>query len=238
MKRLPKHSLKSSTDKMAKKLWEKATTVNPEIERFTVGRDRELDLLLARYDVLGSIAHSTMLESIGLLTHDEKQSLCQELRNIYRTIECGEFAIEDGVEDVHSQVELMLTRRLGDRAQIVGDDLFTTNVRRLSRGIDEGAANAILIKPNQIGTITETMEAIHLSRAAGYRHVISHRSGETEDEFIADLCVATGAGQIKCGAPSRSERLAKYNRLLRIEEALGPSARFGVLRPPWKALER
>lgn len=99
---------------MAKKLWEKATTVNPEIERFTVGRDRELDLLLARYDVLGSIAHSTMLESIGLLTHDEKQSLCQELRNIYRTIECGEFAIEDGVEDVHSQVELMLTRRLGD----------------------------------------------------------------------------------------------------------------------------
>ena len=99
---------------MAKKLWEKATTVNPEIERFTVGRDRELDLLLARYDVLGSIAHSAMLESIGLLTHEEKQSLCQELRNIYRTPECGEFVIEDGVEDVHSQVELMLTRCLGD----------------------------------------------------------------------------------------------------------------------------
>ena len=147
-------------------------------------------------------------------------------------------SIEDPLSENDWPAWKALTRRLGDRAQIVGDDLFTTNVRRLSRGIDEGAANAILIKPNQIGTITETMEAIHLSRAAGYRHVISHRSGETEDEFIADLCVTTGAGQIKCGAPSRSERLAKYNRLLRIEEALGPSARFDVLRPPWKALER
>lgn len=147
-------------------------------------------------------------------------------------------SIEDPISENDWPAWKALTRRLGDRAQIVGDDLFTTNVRRLSRGIDEGAANAILIKPNQIGTITETMEAIHLSRAAGYRHVISHRSGETEDDFIADLCVATGAGQIKCGAPARSERLAKYNRLLRIEEALGPSARFGVLRPPWKALER
>lgn len=147
-------------------------------------------------------------------------------------------SIEDPLSENDWPAWKALTRRLGDRAQIVGDDLFTTNVRRLSRGIDEGAANAILIKPNQIGTITETMEAIHLSRAAGYRHVISHRSGETEDDFIADLCVATGAGQIKCGAPSRSERLAKYNRLLRIEEALDPSARFGVLRPPWKALER
>ena len=99
---------------MAKKLWEKDTTVNPEIERFTVGRDRELDLMLARYDVLGSIAHSTMLESIGMLTKEEMDSLHGELRNIYATIEKGEFVIEEGVEDVHSQVELMLTRCLGD----------------------------------------------------------------------------------------------------------------------------
>ena len=99
---------------MAKKLWEKNTEVNPEIERFTVGRDRELDLLLARYDVLGSIAHSTMLESIGMLTTDEMKSLHNELRNIYGTIEKGDFIIEEGVEDVHSQVELMLTRTLGD----------------------------------------------------------------------------------------------------------------------------
>ena len=99
---------------MAKKLWDKNTEVNPEIERFTVGRDRELDLLLARYDVLGSIAHSTMLESIGMLTTDEMKSLHNELRNIYGTIEKGDFIIEEGVEDVHSQVELMLTRTLGD----------------------------------------------------------------------------------------------------------------------------
>ena len=99
---------------MAKKLWDKNTEVNPEIERFTVGRDRELDLLLARYDVLGSIAHSTMLESIGMLTTDEMKSLHNELRNIYSTIENGDFIIEEGVEDVHSQVELMLTRTLGD----------------------------------------------------------------------------------------------------------------------------
>ena len=147
-------------------------------------------------------------------------------------------SIEDPLSESDWPAWASLTRRLGDRVQIVGDDLFTTNVRLLRRGIDEGAAGAILIKPNQIGTITETLEAIRLARAAGYRHIISHRSGETEDDFIADLCVATGAGQIKCGAPSRSERLAKYNRLLRIEEALGPSARFGVLWPAWKALER
>lgn len=142
-------------------------------------------------------------------------------------------SIEDPLAEGDWPAWKALTRRLGDRVQIVGDDLFTTNSRYLARGIEEGVANAILIKPNQIGTITETLETIRLARSAGYRYIISHRSGETEDDFIADLCVATNAGEIKSGSASRSERLAKYNRLLRIEEALGPAARFGVLDPIW-----
>lgn len=127
-------------------------------------------------------------------------------------------SIEDplGEEDWQGWAEL--TRRLGDKVQLVGDDLFVTNVERLQQGMDEGAGNAILIKPNQIGTLTETLECIELAKRGGYRTVISHRSGETEDTFIADLAVATNAGQIKTGAPCRTERVAKYNRLLRIEE--------------------
>ncbi len=119
-----------------------------------------------------------------------------------------------------------LTARVGDRLQLVGDDLFVTNTERLRQGIEEGVANAILVKVNQIGTLTETLDAIALARAAGYAAVISHRSGETEDTTIADLAVATGAGQIKTGAPARSDRVAKYNQLLRIEEELGGRARF------------
>ena len=127
-------------------------------------------------------------------------------------------SIEDplGEEDWESWQELTL--RLGHKIQLVGDDLFVTNKDRLRQGIDEGAANAILIKPNQIGTLTETLEAIDLAKRSGYQTIISHRSGETEDTFIADLAVAVNAGQIKAGAPCRSERVAKYNRLLRIEE--------------------
>ena len=127
-------------------------------------------------------------------------------------------SIEDplGEEDWQGWAEL--TRRLGEKVQLVGDDLFVTNVERLQQGMDEGAGNAILIKPNQIGTLTETMDCIELAKRGGYRTVISHRSGETEDTFIADLAVATNAGQIKTGAPCRTERVAKYNRLLRIEE--------------------
>jgi enolase len=117
--------------------------------------------------------------------------------------------------------------------QLVGDDLFVTNTERLSRGIREGIANAILIKVNQIGTLTETLEAIEMARAAGYHAVMSHRSGETEDTFIADLAVATGVGQIKTGSASRTDRVAKYNQLLRIEEELGAAARY-----PGKALWR
>ena len=119
----------------------------------------------------------------------------------------------------------LLTERIGDRTQLVGDDLFVTNPERLRRGIELGVANSILVKVNQIGTLTETFEAIRTAREAGYTAVISHRSGETEDTTIADLAVATGAGQIKTGAPSRSDRVAKYNRLLRIEEELGEAAR-------------
>src|SRR5438309_731486 len=119
-----------------------------------------------------------------------------------------------------------LTARLGSTTQLVGDDLFVTNPARLRRGIELHVANAILIKVNQIGTLTETLEAVVTARAAGYASIISHRSGDTEDTTIADLAVATGAGQIKTGAPSRSERVAKYNQLLRIEEELGDRAIF------------
>ncbi len=115
---------------------------------------------------------------------------------------------------------------LGKKIQLVGDDLFVTNTERLAQGIERGIANSILIKVNQIGTLTETLEAIKMAADAGYTSVISHRSGETEDAFIADLAVATGAGQIKTGSASRTDRIAKYNQLLRIEEELGSAARF------------
>ncbi len=120
----------------------------------------------------------------------------------------------------------LLTERLGHKVQLVGDDIFVTNPGILRRGIDAGIANSILIKLNQIGTLTETLDTIAIAREAGYRAVVSHRSGETEDALIADFVVATGVGQIKTGAPARSERVAKYNQLLRIEEELGSSARF------------
>ena len=120
----------------------------------------------------------------------------------------------------------LLTERIGDRCQLVGDDLFVTNVQYLKKGIEMGCANSILIKVNQIGTLTETLDAIDMAHRAGYTSVTSHRSGETEDAFIADLAVAVNAGQIKTGAPCRAERTAKYNRLLRIEEELGETAQF------------
>jgi enolase len=134
--------------------------------------------------------------------------------------------LEDGMAETDWDGWKLLTERLGDRLQLVGDDIFVTNPTILRRGIDEHVANSILIKLNQIGTITETLETIKLARDAGYRAVISHRSGETEDTSIADFAVATGVGQIKTGAPARTERVAKYNQLLRIEEELGDRARF------------
>lgn len=137
-------------------------------------------------------------------------------------------SIEDGMAQDDWVGWMMLTKKIGDDVQLVGDDLFVTNVRFIQRGIDEKCANAVLIKPNQIGTLTETMEAIALAQLNGYRAIISHRSGETEDTTIADLAVATNAGQIKTGSLSRSERTAKYNRLLRIEEELKDNCIYGL----------
>ena len=135
-------------------------------------------------------------------------------------------SLEDGMAEQDWDGWKTLTDRLGDRVQLVGDDIFVTNPRILGEGIERGVANSILIKLNQIGTLTETLDTIAMARDAGYRCVISHRSGETEDSYIADLAVATGVGQIKTGAPARSERVAKYNQLLRIEEELGERARY------------
>ena len=160
------------------------------------------------------------LEGEGrVLGADEMVRLYEELCGRYPIV-----SIEDGMAEDDWEGWRALTEALGDRVQLVGDDLFVTNTARLARGIDERAANAILVKLNQIGTLTETFEAIELAQRSGFAAVISHRSGETDDTFIADLAVATNAGQIKTGAPSRVDRVAKYNRLLRIEEALGADA--------------
>jgi enolase len=143
-------------------------------------------------------------------------------------------SIEDGLAEDDWTGWEALTRELGGRLQLVGDDLFVTNVERLQRGLDEHVANAILLKVNQIGTLTETLDTIELARSHGYGCVMSHRSGETEDTTIADLAVATGVGQIKTGAPSRTDRVAKYNQLLRIEEELGDAASY----PGWSAFSK
>jgi enolase len=143
-------------------------------------------------------------------------------------------SIEDGMDEEDWGGWKLLTERLGDRIQLVGDDLFVTNTERLRRGIEHGVANSILVKVNQIGTLTETLDAVQTAREAGYTAVMSHRSGETEDTTISDLAVATGCGQIKTGAPSRSDRVAKYNQLLRIEEQLGSDAEY----PGWAAFRK
>src|SRR5262249_17921497 len=143
-------------------------------------------------------------------------------------------SVEDGLAEDDWASWRLLTEQLGDRVQLVGDDLFVTNVERLRRGIDEGVANAILVKVNQIGTLTETLDAIELARSNGYAAIISHRSGETEDTTIADLAAPTRSGQIKTGAPSRTDRVGKYNQLLRIEEQLGEAAVY----PGWSAFPR
>jgi enolase len=137
------------------------------------------------------------------------------------------FSIEDGLAENDWKSWTKMTRRIGDKVQIVGDDLFVTNTRRIARGIKEKAANAVLIKLNQIGTLTETLEAIRMAHRVGWKTIISHRSGETEDTFIADLAVGASTGQIKTGSLCRSERICKYNQLLRIEEELGDGAEFG-----------
>jgi enolase len=143
-------------------------------------------------------------------------------------------SIEDGLAEDDWDAWELLTRELGDRVQLVGDDLFVTNPERLRQGIERGVGNSILVKVNQIGTLTETIEAVRLAQANGYTAVMSHRSGETEDATIADLAVALGTGQIKTGAPARSDRTSKYNRLLRIEGELGERASY----PGWSAFPR
>ena len=155
------------------------------------------------------------------LSADELTSYWEDLAGRYPIV-----SIEDGMDEEDWAGWATLTQRIGDRIQLVGDDLFVTNTERLQRGIDSGVANSILIKVNQIGTLSETLAAIRLARENNYTAVISHRSGETEDVTIADLAVATGVGQIKTGAPSRTDRVAKYNQLLRIEEALGSDAQY------------
>ena len=155
------------------------------------------------------------------LSSDEMAAYWADLAGRYPIV-----SIEDGMDEEDWDGWGTLTGRIGDTIQLVGDDLFVTNTERLARGIELGVANSILVKVNQIGTLTETLAAIDMARAAGYTAVMSHRSGETEDTTIADLAVATGCGQIKTGAPSRSDRVAKYNQLLRIEEALGDDAEY------------
>lgn len=152
-------------------------------------------------------------------TSEEMVNWYEEMSNKYPII-----SIEDGLDENDWEGHKLLTERIGDRVQLVGDDLFVTNTKRLSQGIEQGVGNSILVKVNQIGTLTETFEAIEMANRAGYTAVISHRSGETEDATIADIAVATNAGQIKTGAPSRTDRVAKYNQLLRIEDMLGYTA--------------
>ena len=164
-----------------------------------------------------------LLKSEGKeLTSEEMVDYYDEWVNKYPII-----SIEDGLAEDDWDGWQLQTEKMGDRVQLVGDDLFVTNTERLQYGIERNVGNAILIKLNQIGTITETMNAIYLARRAGYRYVISHRSGETEDTFIADFAVSTGSGQIKTGSTSRTDRIAKYNQLLRIEEEIGDQAVFG-----------
>ena len=156
-----------------------------------------------------------------VMTSDEMIDMWEDFCNKYPSI-----SIEDGLGEDDWEGWVRLTKRLGKRIQLVGDDLFVTNASRVKKGIELGAANAVLIKVNQIGTLTETLDAIQTANRAGYTAIVSHRSGETEDTTLADLAVAVNAGQIKTGAPSRSDRVAKYNQLLRIEEELFDAAQY------------
>jgi enolase len=191
-----------------------------EAAGYTAGEDVAIALDPAVSEIYKGGAYE--LEHEGrTLSADELAAYWADLADRYPIL-----SIEDGMDEEDWDGWKALTDRLGEGVQLVGDDLFVTNTERLKRGIDTGVANSILIKVNQIGTLSETLAAIDMARAAGYTAVMSHRSGETEDTTIADLAVATGCGQIKTGAPSRSDRVAKYNQLLRIEESLGADAEY------------
>ena len=191
-----------------------------EAAGFTPGKDVYLALDVAATELYGEGRY---------FLKGEKRSLTSEQMAAYYAELVGSypiFSIEDGMSEDDWEGWRILTEALGDRVQLVGDDLFVTNVARLKQGIDRHIANAILVKVNQIGTLSETLDAVHMAQDAGYAAVMSHRSGETEDATIADLAVATNCGQIKTGSLARSDRVAKYNQLIRIEEGLGASARY------------
>jgi enolase len=195
-------------------------TAGIEAAGYVPGEDVAIALDPATSEIYENGAY--VLEHEGrMLSSDELAAYWAEMAGRYPIL-----SIEDGMDEEDWDGWKALTDRLGDSVQLVGDDLFVTNTERLKRGIDLGVGNSILIKVNQIGTLTETLEAIEMAHDAGYTAVMSHRSGETEDTTIADLAVATGCGQIKTGAPSRSDRVAKYNQLLRIEQALGDGAEY------------
>ena len=192
------------------------------IERagYTPGEDLAIALDPATSEVFKEGAYA--------LEHEGRSLSSAEMADYWAEM-CGRYpilSIEDGMDEEDWDGWRALTERLGDRVQLVGDDLFVTNVERLQRGIDLGVGTSILVKVNQIGTLTEALAAVRMAREAGYTAVMSHRSGETEDTTIADLAVATNVGQIKSGAPARTDRVAKYNQLMRIEDQLGDAARY------------
>ena len=192
-----------------------------EAAGFKPGTDVALALDVAATEFFTPRARVTASRSRHTHRRADDRRSTQELIDNYPLV-----SIEDPLSEDDWDGWVALTTAIGDRVQIVGDDLFVTNPERLEEGIDKGAANALLVKVNQIGTLTETLDAVALAHNSGYRTMMSHRSGETEDTTIADLAVAVGSGQIKTGAPARSERVAKYNQLLRIEETLGDAARY------------
>jgi enolase len=193
-----------------------------EAAGYRPGQDVYLGLDVAASELFSEEQDKYVLEREGTAL------TAAELVQLYRrwTREYPIISIEDGLDENDWEGWAELRRQLGDSVQLVGDDFFVTNITRIQRGVDSGAANAVLLKPNQIGTLTETLQALQLARKAGWGAVMSHRSGETEDTTIADLAVGWNVGQIKTGAPARSERVAKYNRLLRIEADLGREARY------------
>jgi enolase len=207
---------------------EAITIIIEAVERtgYKMGEQIRLAMDVASSELYNKETGKYVLAGEGVeKTSEEMVAWYEELTSKYPII-----SIEDGLDENDWAGHKLLTERIGDRVQLVGDDLFVTNTEKLSRGIAEGVGNSILIKVNQIGTLTETFDAIEMAKRAGYTAVISHRSGESEDNTIADIAVATNAGQIKTGAPSRSDRVAKYNQLLRIEDQLGHTSRYNGLK--------
>ena len=203
---------------------EAITVIIEAVEKagYKMGEEVRLAMDVASSELYNKETGKYHLDGEGVVkTSEEMVDWYEELTSKYPII-----SIEDGLDENDWAGHKLLTERIGDRVQLVGDDLFVTNTKKLAQGIEQGVGNSILIKVNQIGTLTETFDAIEMAKRAGYTAVISHRSGESEDATIADIAVATNAGQIKTGAPSRTDRVAKYNQLLRIEDELGSTARF------------